>query len=56
MMMMPVFAYKALETETKRVVEGNIEAIDLRHAKQLLRNQGKMVQKLDKIQQRRGNA
>ena len=55
-MMMPVFAYKALETETKRVVEGNIEAIDLRHAKQLLRNQGKMVQKLDKIQQRRGNA
>lgn len=56
MMMMPVFAYKALETETKRVVEGNIEAIDLRHAKQLLRNQGKMVQKLDKIQQRRGNS
>jgi type II secretory pathway component PulF len=55
MMMMPVFAYKALETDTKRVVEGNIEAIDLRHAKQLLRNQGKMVQKLDKIQQRRGN-
>ena len=56
MMMMPVFSYKALDTEFKRVVEGNLEAIDLRHAKQLLRNQGKMVQKLERIQQRRGNA
>ena len=56
MMMMPVFSYKALDTEFKRVVEGNLEAIDLRHAKQLLRNQCKMVQKLERIQQRRGNA
>jgi type II secretory pathway component PulF len=55
MMMMPVFSYKAIDTDSKRVLEGNIEAIDLRHAKQLLRNQGKMVQKLDKIQQRRSN-
>jgi type II secretory pathway component PulF len=51
---MPVFAYKALDVETKRATEGHLEAIDSRHAKQLLRNQGKMVQKLDKIQQRRG--
>jgi type IV pilus assembly protein PilC len=50
---MPVFAYKALTAGTYAPVDARLEAKDLRHAKQQIRDMGLLVQKLEEIQEQR---
>jgi type IV pilus assembly protein PilC len=50
---MPVFAYKALTAGTYATVDARLEAKDLRHAKQQIRDMGLLVQKLEQIQDQR---
>ncbi|MFN8615406.1 MAG: type II secretion system F family protein [Vampirovibrionales bacterium] len=37
---MPIYHYHAIDANTRRAIEGNIEALDHRQAKELIRNQG----------------
>ena len=50
---MPVFAYKALTAGTYATVDARLEAKDLRHAKQQIRDMGLLLQKLEQIQDQR---
>jgi type IV pilus assembly protein PilC len=50
---MPVFAYKALTAGTYATVDARLEAKDLHHAKQQIRDMGLLVQKLEQIQDQR---
>jgi type IV pilus assembly protein PilC len=44
---MPVFTFTAIEQSTNKVTEGKLEATNLKHAKEILRQDGKMPTKLE---------
>ena len=50
---MPVFAYKALKSGNYDPVNARLEAKDIRHAKQQLRDMGMLVKSLEQVQDQR---
>lgn len=50
---MPVFAYKALNSVSHATVRARLEANDIRHAKQQIRDMGLLVQQLEQIEDQR---
>lgn len=48
---MPVFTYSAIDPETRRVIEGRVEAENLRQAKEHIRNQGQIPTNLEEFRE-----
>lgn len=48
---MPMFTYSAIDPETRKVIEGKIEAESLRRAKEQIRNQGQIPTTLEEFKE-----